>query len=442
MFTKAQIRALLIPLVIEQVLTGLMGVADTLMVSNVGEAAISGVSLVDSINTLVVYFFSALGAGGTIVCAQYIGHEEMNKANRASRQVLIAALILALFLTVTLASLRTPILRLIFGSVEADVLAAAEIYFLVTALSYPFLGLYSVSAALHRATGNSRRPMIVAAVADGVNIIGNAVLIFACGLGVLGAALSTLFSRILSACVMLYFQSRPGQVITLGRLRDFRPDGAMMKRIIRIGLPTAVENSMFQFGKLAVQSTVASLGTTAIAAQAIVSTLENFGSMPAMAIGTGLLTVAGQCLGRGQTEEAKHYMVRFTEISSGIVLATSILLSVSVPVVVRFTALTAAGASLACQLIWFSSVMKVFTWPCAFTLPNGLRASGDVSYTMWVSGISMWVFRVALSWFLCRATPIGLWGVWIGWCTDWLFREICFISRYRSGKWLGKKVLD
>lgn len=342
----------------------------------------------------------------------------------------------------TLAGLRTPILRLIFGSVEADVLAAADVYFLVTALSYPFLGLYSVSAALHRATGNSKRPMIVAAVADGINIIGNAILIFVCGLGVLGAALSTLFSRILCAVVMLYFQSRPGQVITLGRLRDFRLDGAMMKRIFRIGLPTAVENGMFQFGKLVVQSTVASLGTTAIAAQAIVSTLENFGSMPAMAIGTGLLTVAGQCLGQGKTEEAKHYIVYFTKISTGIVLATSVLLSASVPIVVRFTALSAAGASLACQLIWFSSALKVFIWPCAFTLPNGLRASGDVSYTMWVSGISMWVFRVALSWILCRATSIGLWGVWIGWCVDWLFRQICFVARYRSGKWLGKKVLE
>ncbi|MCD7844832.1 MAG: hypothetical protein LUG57_03085 [Oscillospiraceae bacterium] len=260
--------------------------------------------------------------------------------------------------------------------------------------------------------------------------------------GCWGAALSTLLSRILCAAVMLYFQSRPGQVITLGRLRDFRLDGAMMKRIIRIGLPTAVENSMFQFGKLAVQSTVASLGTTAIAAQAIVSTLENFGSMPAMAIGTGLLTVVGQCLGRGQPEEAKRYSVYFTKLSTLIVLGTSVLLSVTVPGIVRFTALSAAGATLACQLIWFSSVMKIFTWPCAFTLPNSLRAAGDVSYTMWVSGISMWVFRVALSWFLCRATPIGLWGVWVGWCADWLFREICFIARYRSGKWLGKKVLD
>lgn len=418
-----------------------MGVADTLMVSGVGEAAISGVSLVDSINMLVTYFFSALGAGGTIVCAQYIGHEEKDKASSASRQVLLSAFVLSIFLSVTLASLRMPLLRLIFGSVEADVLAAADIYFLVTAISYPFLGLYSVSAALHRATGNAKRPMIVAAIADVMNIAGNALLIFVFDMGVFGAALSTLVSRIFSAIVMLYYQSRPGQIITLGSLRGFRPDGPMIKRILHIGLPTAVENSMFQFGKLVVQSTVASLGTTAIAAQAVVSTLENFGSMPGMAIGTGLLTVAGQCLGRGREDEAKRYIISFTKISTVMVIITGALLSASVPLIVRFTALSAGGALLACRLIWFSSALKVFTWPASFTLPNGLRAAGDVSYTMWVSGASMWCFRVALSWVLCRYTGIGLWGVWIGWCADWLFREICFIVRYRSGKWLDKSVL-
>ncbi len=441
LFDNKSLRALLIPLVIEQVLTGLMGIADTLMVSNIGEAAVSGVALVDSINLLFIYFFSALATGGTIVCAQYIGHDDEAGAGRAAHQTVLSSVLLALALCILLALARRPLLKLIFGSVEPAVMDAAVVYMLITVLSYPFLALYTASAALYRALGDSRRPMIVAAVADGLNILGNAVLIFVCGLGVAGAAIATLASRIFSAAVMLYFQRRPGQTISLGGIGDLKPDGVMIRRLLRIGLPNAVENGMFQFGKLMVQSTVSILGTTAIAAQAVVATLEMFGSMPAMAIGTGLLTVAGQCIGRGRTDEARRYIKRFTGISEIVVLITGVLLSAGVPFLVKLTALSDEGARLTCRLIWFTCAMKLLLWPGAFTKPNGLRAAGDVAFAMWVSTVSMWVFRVGLSWWLCRYTAVGLWGVWIGWCTDWLIRNICFGLRFRGDHWLTHSVL-
>lgn len=440
LFNKNQIRALLVPLVIEQVLTGLMGVADTLMVSSVGEAAVSGVSLVDAVNLLVVYFFSALAAGGTIVCAQYIGRNDEDDSRRAAQQVMLASLVLSLAMSVLLILLRRPLLRLIFGRVETAVMNAALTYLFITALSYPFLALYTSGAALSRATGDSKSPMLIAAAADILNIIGNAVLIFVCGMGVMGAALATLASRICSAAVMLHIQRRPGPVSLQG-IRSARPDISMIRRILRVGLPSAVENGMFQLGRLVVQSTVSVLGTTAIAAQAVVFTLESFGSMPALAIGVGLITVAGQCIGRGETEQARQYTRAFIRYATWMVLATGVLLSVSVPFIVRLTALSAEGARLVCQLIWFSSTLKLLIWPRAFTLPNGLRAAGDVSYAMWVSTISMWVFRVALSWILCRHTAVGLWGVWIGWCTDWLVRNICFSLRFRGDRWLDHSVI-
>ncbi len=442
LFDKKSLRKLLIPLIIEQVLTGIMGVADTLMVSVVGEAAVSGVSLVDSINLLVVYFFSALAAGGTIVCAQYIGREDPKNANKAAHQVTLASLVISLFLCAAAALLRGPLLRLIFGRVEAAVMEAADVYLLITALSYPFLGLYTTSAALFRATGNSRLPMLVAMAADILNIAGNALLIFGLGMGVMGAALATLCSRILSAAFMVICLHKPGQVITLRGFRDMAPDRPMIRRILRIGLPSAVENGMFQFGKLVVQSTVSILGTTAIAAQAIVVTLETFGTMPAQAVGTGLMTVAGQCMGRGRPDEVRRYTKIFTRISTLAVLATGVLLSGSVIFVVRLSALSSEGARLACQLTWFTCALKLILWPKAFTLPNGLRAAGDVSFAMWVSTVSMWVFRVGMSWYLCRFTGAGLWGVWIGWCTDWLVRNICFRIRFRSDKWVSFSVLD
>lgn len=441
MFTKKELRALLWPLVVEQVLTGLMGVADTFMVSNVGEAAISGVALVDSLNVLVVNFFSALAAGGTIVCSQYIGQEDRDRANLASNQVMGASLALALVCCGALVTLRRPVLGLIFGKVEAAVMDAADTYLLVTALSYPFLALYSASAALFRATGNSRRPMIVALIADILNIIGNAVLIFGFGLGVLGAALATLASRIVSAVVMLRYQARPGQVISLGGIGSYLPDWAMLRRIMRVGLPSAIENGMFQFGKLVVQSTVSILGTTAIAAQAIVATLDSCEGMPGQAIGIGLITVAGQCMGKGRPDEAKRYMRLFTRISLGVALVMSGAVGAAVPVITRLTALTAEGRVLVCQLTWFVSVMRVLFWPPAFTLPNGLRAAGDVSYTMWIGTASMWGLRVALSWYLCRYTPVGLWGIWIGWCSDWVLRAVCFRLRLRGDKWQAHNVL-
>lgn len=441
LFDNKSLRALLVPLVIEQVLTGLMGVADTLMVSSVGEAAISGVSLVDAVNLLVVYFLSALASGGTIVCSQYIGREDPKNTGKAAHQVMLAAIVISAALTAALALLRRPLLRLIFGSVEQDVMDAAVTYMLITVLSYPFLALYTTSAALFRAAGDSRRPMIVAALADAMNIAGNAVLIFGCGLGVAGAAIATLASRVFSAAVMLVYQHKTEHPISLKGIRDMEPDMVMIRRILRIGLPNAIENGMFQLGRLAVQSTVSVLGTTAIAAQALALTLETFGSMPAQAVGTGLLTVAGQCIGRGRTDEARRYIKRFTRISTGMVLCTGVIICSAVPFVVRFTALSAEGAALTCRIIWVTSAIKLLTWPVAFTLPNGLRAAGDVSYAMWVSTISMWVFRVGLSWYLCRCTPVGLWGVWIGWCTDWLVRSLCFGFRFRGDRWLRHSVL-
>ncbi len=441
MFTKKEIRALLWPLILEQVLTGLMGVADTFMVSNVGEAAISGVALVDSLNMLITNFFSALAAGGTIVCSQYIGKDDGLRANKAACQVLSASLALALVSCGVLATLRLPVLGLIFGTVEPAVMDAAQVYLLVTALSYPFLALYTASAALFRAVGDSRRPMIVALVADIMNVVGNAILIFGFGMGVLGAALATLASRIASAVVMLLFQAKPGRVISLGRPRSYLPDMPMLKRILRLGIPSAIENGMFQFGKLVVQSTVSVLGTTAIASQAIIAILDSCSGTPGQAIGIGLLTVAGQCMGRGRPDEAKKYMIQFTKIAAVVVLISGGLVCVGAPFITKLTALSPEGRVLTCHLTWFISAMRLIFWPVAFTLPNGLRAAGDVSFTMIVGTVSMWSLRVALSWYLCRYTGVGLWGIWFGWCSDWVFRGGCFLWRLKSNKWQEHNVL-
>lgn len=442
MFSNRDLRKLIVPLVIDQILAALMGIVDTMMVANVSEAAVSAVSLVDSINQLFVLFFAALTTGGTVICAQQIGTGNTSAANHTARQLLwlSAAVSLALMLPIIL--LRGPLLRLIFGTVEAAVMRDAMIYFLITLLSYPFLALFSASVALYRASGNSRLPMLVSAGANLMNIAGNAVMIFGFHLGAAGAALATLASRMVSAAVMLILQHRPGQVVTVDRFLNIRPEKTTLRLILKIGLPNGLENAMFQIGKLAVQSTLATLGTSAIAAQAVTYNMEYFTSMPSLAVGMGALTVVGRCMGAGRPDEAKRYTRKLIAISEVTLVATCLLIVLASPVIIRLSGLSAEAAALSQQLILIILAVKVFIWVPAFTLPNSLRAAGDVKYPMVIATLSMWLCRVGLCVLLCRGLGFGLLGIWIGMWADWLIRGLLYIVRYRGGKWAQLRVLD
>ena len=299
MFDRSAIWKLLIPLMIENLLASFMGMADSMMVTRIGSAAISAVSLTDSINNLVIQLFSAMATGGTILCSQYIGSGDPKKANAAARQVVLSMTSIAIVITLFSEALNTQILRLVFGSVEPAVLSAAETYFRFTAASFPFLGLYQIGAAFYRAGGNSRFPMRVSVISNVMNIIGNAIFIFGFGWGVAGAAFSTLLSRILAAIILFVFLRKPKQVIVM---RDYRiqPDFDMIARILAIGIPSGIENSMFQFGKLAIQSSVSTLGTTAIAAQAMAIIFENINGIGGLAVGIGLMTMVGHSVPGGR----------------------------------------------------------------------------------------------------------------------------------------------
>jgi putative MATE family efflux protein len=442
LFSDLDLRRLLIPLIIEQVLTGLMGMVDTLMVSNVGQTAVSAVSLVDAINVLMIYLLSALATGGTIVCAQYIGRRDGEMANHTARQLLLSVAAVAVLITALCLSLRSTLLRLIFGSVEPEIMEFARQYFLITAISYPFIGLFNGGAALSRATGDSKTPMTVSAVSNLLNIAGNAILIFGLDMGVVGAALSTLFSRIVSATWILILLHRPGRTIFLRSLWKTRPDWKMIRTILRIGIPAGFENGLFQFGKLAVQSTVSTLGTTAISVQAVISVLEGLTSMPGMAVGLGLLTVVGQCMGAGRIEEAKFYTRKFCRWSELAVLICVTLMLVLTEPIGLLAAMDAEALSLMWKINLAIAVVKLVLWMPAFTLPNSMRAAGDVKFCAAISTATMWAFRVGMSWALCRYLDFGLFGVWIGWFTDWLVRAIIYVIRYRGDRWTRKHVLD
>ena len=443
MFTNRMIRNLLIPVVLEQLLNSIMGTADTMMVSNVGSAAISAVSLVDSINVLVIQAFSALAAGGAIVCAQYIGQRNKEKANESARQVLFIITAISVAVSLICLVFQKPLLRLIFGSVEAEVMRASEVYFFYTALSFPFIAAYDSAASIFRAQDNTRGPMTISMISNVMNIAGNAIMIWVFHMGVAGAALSTLISRIFCAVVVLIQlrKEREGQEIVVRDYFKIRPNWSMIKRILGIGIPSGVENSMFQLGKLAIQSTVSTLGTAAIAAQAMTNILENLNGIAAIGVGVGLMTIVGQCLGAGRKDEAVYYIKKLCVIAEIVVLTSCLIVFALTKPVTILGGMEKESADMCFHMVMWITIMKPLVWTMAFVPGYGLRAAGDVKFSMITSCCTMWACRFCLCVFLIRVMGFGPMGVWIGMFADWTVRGIIFTWRFHSRKWLEHKVI-
>ena len=387
MFSNRLICSLLIPVVLEQLLNSIMGTADTMMVSNVGSAAISAVSLVDSINVLVIQAFSALAAGGAIVCAQYIGQKNKEKANESARQVLFIITAISVAVSLICLVFQKPLLRLIFGSVEPAVMRASETYFFYTALSFPFIAAYDSAASIFRAQDNTKGPMIISMISNVMNIAGNAVMIWVFHMGVAGAALSTLISRIFCAVVVIIQlrKEREGQKIVVRDYFKIRPDWSMIRRILGLGIPSGVENSMFQLGKLAIQSTVSTLGTAAIAAQAMTNILENLNGIAAIGVGVGLMTIVGQCLGAGRKDEAVYYIKKLCVIAEVIIIISCLgVFALTKPITI-LGGMEKESADMCFHMVMWITIVKPLVWIMAFIPGYGLRAAGDVKFSMIVS---------------------------------------------------------
>ena len=441
MFSNRMICALLVPVVLEQLLNSIMGTADTMMVSNVGSAAISAVSLVDSINILVIQAFSALAAGGAIVCAQYIGQQNHKKANESARQVLFIITAISVAVSLLCLVFQRPLLRLIFGSVEAEVMRNSRIYFFFTALSFPFIAAYDAAASIFRAQDNTRGPMLISMISNVLNIVGNAIMIWGFHLGVEGAALSTLVSRIFCAVVVLLQLRRDRQPIVVRDYYKIRPDWRMIRRILGLGIPSGVENSMFQLGKLAIQSTVSTLGTVAIAAQAMTNILENLNGIAAIGVGVGLMTIVGQCLGAGRKDEAIYYIRKLCLIAEVILICSCLLVFLLVRPITILGGMEAESAKMCIHMISWITVVKPLVWTMAFIPGYGLRAAGDVKFSMITSCVTMWSCRFCLCVLLIRVFGFGPMGVWIGMFADWTLRGIIFSLRFHSRKWLEHQVI-
>lgn len=441
LFPRRALWMLLIPLIIEQMLNSLMGMVDTLMVSRVGAEAISAVSLVDSINNLVLQVFAAMAAGAAIICSQYLGRKDEKGCNDAAKQIVLTVVVISSVIMIIGVGFRKPLLYLIFGSVEEAVMTNAQMYFLITALSYPFIALFQAGAAFYRACGNSKFTMKTALIANVANIVGNTLFIFVLQMGAAGAAISTLISRALCAFVVFYALRKPGYAIQLKNYFSIRPDLNLIVKILAIGVPSGIENGMFQFGKLAIQSTVSSLGTAAIAAQAMTIIFENVNGMAAVGIGIGLMTVVGQSIGAGRQEEAKYYIVKLAGYAEIAMIISCILVYIAARPVTVLAGMSEESTALCMQMILAITIVKPLLWVPSFTPPNGLRAAGDVRFSMITATLTMWLCRVALSIFLMRVVKTGPIGVWYGMFADWGVRGVIFTIRFVRGKWLRFKVI-
>lgn len=439
LFSRDALLRLIIPLVIEQLLLMTVGMADTVMVTTSGEAAVSGVSLVDNINTLIIQVFSALSTGGAVVVSQYLGRQDTDNAKAASKQLLYAMCALSLLLMGAALVLRQHILALIFGRVEADVMENALVYFLLTATAYPFMGIYNAGAALFRAMGNSKVSMLASLLMNIVNIGLNAILIYGVGIGVAGAGFGTLFSRLAGAVLMTWLICQSGHRIHIDHLLHFEFRGQLVKKILRIGVPNGLENGMFQIGKLLVLGLVTPLGTSATAANAIANSVAGVVNVPGNAISLSLITVVGQCMGAGDSKQAVRYTRKLMIIVYLAMGSLSVLLFFCAAPVVGLFGLTPGAAVMAIQVLRWCAVFDLIFWPMSFSLPNALRASGDAKFTMIVSMCSMWIFRIGFSYLL--VPQIGLLGVWVAMFIDWIVRAVVFLIRFLSGRWKTKTVI-
>ena len=434
LFSNKDLKKLIIPLVLEQALAISVGMADTVMVSSVGEVAVSGVSLVDMLNYLFFSFFAALATGGAVIVSQHIGENDINSARGAAKQLLAVVGVISIALTATVLAFRRGLLGLLFGQIEPAVMEACMTYLTISALSFPFLGIYNSCAALFRSMGRTDITFKISVIGNIINVAGNALCVYVFKMGVAGVAVPTLISRVFMALALYVMLRKPKWLVFFENGR-FKPDWREIKKILYIGIPGGVENSIFQLGRVIVVSIISGFGTAQIAANGIANTIDMVGILSGQAIGLAMITVIGQCVGANDVEQIKYYTKKLLLITYTMTAAINIPLLIALNPILSLFNIGAEASSIAYILVMIHNGSAILLWPVSFVLPNMLRACNDVKYTMICSILSMWTFRVGFSLVFASYMGMGVIGVWIAMILDWLCRVACFVIRYFRGKW-------
>lgn len=441
MYSRRNLAALIIPLIIDSFLSILIGMADTIMVSTNGEAAVSGVSLVDTISNLLVQLFAAFATGGAVVVAQYLGSGDKEKAKDSAKNLIYISAIISVIMTIVVMPIRGIIIDTCFGDIGEDVRAYTDDYFVPILLSYPFLAIYSALTALSRAENRSVRTMLVSVMMNAINIGGNAILIFIYGLGPRGAGIASLASRVMGCIVMFILLHKGTDKLSLKGILSgpFSPD--LIRRILRIGIPAGIEGATFNLGKIFVQSLTASLGTSALAINAVTGNFNSYSNIPGNGINLAMITVIGQCRGRRNFDDISYYTKLLIALVYISVFITVLPMFILAPQVISIYGLEKDSIQQAIPMARLCLFMCFAVWPLGFTLPNMLKAVGDVRFIMLASFSSMWLFRVLGAYILVRGLGFGVEGIWYAMYMDWIVRGMLYFWRVASGRWKTKEVI-
>ena len=433
-FSNKDLKKLIIPLILEQALAITVGMADTMMISSVGEAAVSGVSLVDMFNNLIISVLAALATGGAVVTSQFIGASKREEACRSAKQLLWIDALITIGISLLVIAGHRIILNLFFGKIEEDVMHNSIIYLIISALSFPFLAIYNACAALFRSMGNSKITLKVSIIMNIINVGGNAICLFGLKMGVAGVAVPSLLSRAVAGLCLYILLKNPDNLIYLGR-EHFRFEWKVIKKILYIGIPSGIENGIFQLGRVIVVSIIAGFGTAQIAANGVANSLDSLGCIVGQAMNLAMITVIGQCVGVGNLAQVKYYTKKLLLITYiATVIINSLILLFLHPILSLY-GLGDEARSLAYILVMIHDGLAMLLWPASFVLPNMLRACNDVKYTMVTAIFSMFTFRIGLSFVFGVHMGMGAVGVWAAMVVDWVFRVCCFVGRYFRGTW-------
>lgn len=441
-FSNRELFALILPILVEQLLTMLVGIADTLMVSYAGETAVSGVSLVNQLNNVFIFVFGAVASGGAVVASQYIGRNDRENGVTAASQLLMVTILISVFLMTVSILFRSRLLSFLFGRVEPDVMEASVTYLVLSALSFPAQAIYHSASALFRSMGKTKAIMNISIVMNTINVMGNAIGIFIFHAGVAGVAVPSLISRTFAAVVMLVLCFQKKNILYVQINKVFVWNGRMLGRILNVAVPNGVENGLFQLSKVALSSIVALFGTVQIAANGVAQSFWSMASLFCIAFGYAFVTVVGQCMGAGETEAADYYnkkLLRITYIGSAL---WNLLIVLLTPFVLMFYSLSEDTRSLVILLVVIHGVFNVLLCPLAFSLSNGLRAAGDIKFTMYASIFATVVCRVIFSVVFGVWMNLGVIGICFAMVGDWLIKAVLVLIRYRSRKWTKFQVID
>lgn len=432
---------MIVPLFLEQLLVMLVGIADTLVVSYAGEAAISGVSLVNQFNTIFIYLFTALASGGAVVISQYIGRKDPENAGKSSSQLLMFGTVFSLLISVLVLIGNEGMLRLLFGKVEDSVMNACITYLKISAYSYPALAIYNSGAAVYRSLGKTNVTMYISVLSNIINVVGNVIGVFVLRAGVAGVAWPSLIARVFSAVAItvLCFGKKDEVYYTTAWI--FKWDAACLKRILNVAIPNGVENGIFQLVKVALSSIVALFGTYQIAANGVAQSIWSLAALAGVAMGPAFITVIGQCMGNQDTQAADYYFAKLSKITLLLSSAWNLLIFILTPLFLHFYALEPQTKQLIIWLVLIHNVFNAVAFPFSGALSNGLRAAGDVKFTMYVSVISTIAGRLFLSYLLGIVLDMGVIGIAVAMVCDWVLRGLVFIWRQKSGKWKAFQVV-